>query len=173
MKIRSHSRKLSNSDRVEKKKNKCNKTFTFFCYLMHSDKLLRPLLWPIMNKSGREKRESWYKWKQFYNNKYFKLTVMNPPIPKITTKCLLKLVYLLIRKNSHEVIRVITNHYTKCSKWPPLLSIQQWRPQRNNSSTLSSIPVIANCGSIFLHAWNHTSPYANTYINVFTIRIRK
>jgi hypothetical protein len=25
---------------------------------------------------------------------------------------------VLIHKNSHEVIRVITNHYTKCSKGP-------------------------------------------------------
>jgi hypothetical protein len=30
---------------------------------------------------------------------------------------------VVIRKNSHEVIRVMTNH-CKCSKRPPLLSIQ-------------------------------------------------
>jgi hypothetical protein len=31
---------------------------------------------------------------------------------------------VLIRKNSHEVMKVITNNYKKCAKWQPLLSIQ-------------------------------------------------
>jgi hypothetical protein len=45
---------------------------------------------------------------------YFKLTLMNRPYPnndKMSPK-----ISVLIRKNSHEVIRVITTHYKKCSK---------------------------------------------------------
>jgi hypothetical protein len=54
------------------------------------------------DKGGREKRESY--------GRYFKLILMNRPYPNmyLMTKCLLKLV-VLIRKNSHEIIRVI-NH---------------------------------------------------------------
>jgi hypothetical protein len=56
------------------------------------------------DKGGREKRESYGRYS------YFKLILTNRPYPNmyLMTKCLLKLV-VLIRKNSHEVIRVI-NH---------------------------------------------------------------
>jgi hypothetical protein len=53
---------------------------------------------------------------------------------------------VLIRKNSHEVIRVITNHYKVTAV------IVNTRRPRNDYSTLSSIPVISEL------LWQHFQP---------------
>jgi hypothetical protein len=44
-----------------------------------------------------------------FNNKYFKLTLINRPYPN-NDKMSPEIRVLIIRKNSHEVIRVISNY---------------------------------------------------------------
>jgi hypothetical protein len=44
-----------------------------------------------------------------FNNKYFKLTLINRPYPN-NDKMSPEISVLIIRKNSHEVIRVISNY---------------------------------------------------------------
>jgi hypothetical protein len=56
-----------------------------------------------------------------FNNKYFKLPLVNH---EDNDKMSLK-ISVLICKNFHEVVRVITNHYKKCLKGPPLFLIRR------------------------------------------------